>query len=492
MLGLNLAKSLERTSWLRILPNTTSATRKKQPYVLTTSASSTTPPEPPQPNFWEPLDTCLQRNGAMEPFHSLFDQGLLDADEAKPKHEGITNSAMPIKPFDIGCPHDTTTFQFEDFDVKRAMKTADPADSMLEAHQNIDRVPLSANEKPSSLPTLPSLLSGMGTVPFHAMFPDHLLLMQIYDIPHTNTNNVPVLEANLHCRLDLPSLSNGSEVPFHKMLGSIFTRIQADGISLLNEGTLRFGCDGRTSPQLSTTTGEYCSSLSDGLHVSRRSSWATSISTQLGDDDDSQSGLGCVKLAGESDHETYDELIHSYQHYCELIDVGDPQNCRNKDFSAEMQGHEGGNGVATGETATQAVGSLADEAKGDTASDDSKFSITYTESVPREQNMQSDDDSALNDKCQSAPPSTPAEAAAWAHSYCDADPESAKLKILTDDRGREYVLYHDCFHCVPIEMAPEFVQMAEEDDGYVSAPETCEAARDGMKLGTIQEDENES
>lgn len=100
--------------------------------------------------------------------------------------------------------------------------------------------------------------------------------------------------------------------------------------------------------------------------------------------------------------------------------------------------------------------------------------------------------SALDSQDKSIPPSTPAEAAAWAHSYCDADPESTKLKILTDDRGREYVLYHDCFHCVPIELAPELIEMIQdEDDGYGSATETCEAARDGAKLGTIPEEEDE-
>lgn len=109
------------------------------------------------------------------------------------------------------------------------------------------------------------------------------------------------------------------------------------------------------------------------------------------------------------------------------------------------------------------------------------------------ESMQLEAQSALDCQDKSTPPSTPAEAAAWAHSYCDADPESTKLKILTDERGREYVLYHDCFHCVPIELAPEFIGMThqEEDDGYGSATETSEAARDGAKLGTIPEEEDE-
>ncbi|KKY37736.1 hypothetical protein UCDDA912_g02250 [Diaporthe ampelina] len=282
MLGLNLAKTLEYTTWLRILPTTTSATPKKQSYVLATSAPSPTCPEPPQLKFWESLDTCLQRNGSMEPFHSLFDQTHLDADVAEPKDDDITN-------------HD------------------------------------------------------------------------IYE----------------------------------------------------------------------------------------------------------------------------DELIHAYQHYCELIDVGDPQNCRDKDFSAQKPDQEEDNGVVTAGTATHGAGGLAVEASGDMVSDNPCEPMTHAESVPQEDSMQPGSRSTLNNEIKITPLSTPAEAAAWAHSYCDADPESTKIKILTDDGGKEYVLYHDCFHCVPIDLAPELIHITEEDDGYGSAPETCETAKDGTKLGTIPEDENE-
>ena len=41
------------------------------------------------------------------------------------------------------------------------------------------------------------------------------------------------------------------------------------------------------------------------------------------------------------------------------------------------------------------------------------------------------------------------------------NPEGTKVKILKDQHGHEHVLYHDCFHCLPKELAPEF---ADEDD----------------------------
>ena len=464
MLGLNLAKTLEYTTWLRILPNTTSATPKKQSYVLATSTPSPTCPEPPQINFWESLDTCLQRNGSMEPFHSLFDQTHLDADVAEPKDDGITSS---IKPLDISCLPDTTTSQFDAFDLNTATK-------------------------PSSFPILHPFLTGKEEMfAFRALFPAHLLLMQVDEIPHTNTNTVSVLEAKSLFHLDLLPPSHGSEVPVH-MLGNKTTSTETYDLGLLTAGTPSFGYGGRNSPQPSITAREYSSSLSDGMNSSRRSSWATSISTHLGDDDHGHPGLDCAKLTGEPDHDIYeDELIHAYQHYCELIDVGDPQNCRDKDFSAQKPDQEEDNGVVTAGTATHGAGGLAVEASGDMVSDNPCEPMTHAESVPKEDSMQPGSRSTLNNEIKITPLSTPAEAAAWAHSYCDADPESTKIKILTDDGGKEYVLYHDCFHCVPIDLAPELIQITEEDDGYGSAPETCEAAKDGTKLGTIPEDENE-
>jgi hypothetical protein len=182
------------------------------------------------------------------------------------------------------------------------------------------------------------------------------------------------------------------------------------------------------------------------------------------------------------------ELIHGYEHYCDLIDVGHPENSRDRDFVAPLPDREGSNGAATADTNPQAAGLPTLEVGGDEASDLQGPCAMHVE-PDRSEELPQQQASTNSEK---AVPSTPAEAAAWAHSYCEADPESAKLKILKDERGREYVLYHDCFHCVPIELAPEFMHVSqEEDDGYGSATEASESARDGTKLGTIPEEENE-
>ncbi|KAK7701683.1 hypothetical protein SLS64_010131 [Diaporthe eres] len=311
VLGLNLAQPLEFTSWLRTLTNTTSITTKKRPYVVTTPSPSTVPLEPPQISLWKSLDTCLQEHGAMEPFHTFFDQSLLDVGAVEPRAMDITN------------------------------------------------------------------------------------------------------------------------------------------------------------------------------------------------DDNDQSDLDHTKITADTDRNTDKiELIDEYQHYCQLIELGNPQNRRDRNFVPQKPVEDGHNDMATPGPATQAAGDLAIavtfEACGDTASEDPKAPPMQSASDPQEElmqpeGMQLEAQSDLDSENNSTAPSTPAEAAAWAHSYCDADPESAKLKILTDDRGREYVLYHDCFHCVPIELAPEFIGMThqEEDDGYGSATETSEAAKDGAKLGTIPEEEDE-
>lgn len=437
----------------------------------------------------------------MDAFHLLFDQSLLDDVVAEPRNKDNTNS---IDPSQTTISSDRITSRFEGSDLKPTMQASDPADCVLGGVQQSDDLltpPVYAQTSPLTI--LPPLLSGQDEmVPFRTSFPDHLLSDQVGGKTYTNNDTDSVLEPHSVCTLIARPLSHSSQLPFHAILGSKLTSTEAPDLGPTFTITTSSLSGGRTSPQPSTITTESFSSLSDSPNSSRRSSWATSISTHLGDDDIIQSNLDDAKRTAEPDLNTDEiELIDEYQHYCQLIELGDPQNRRDRDFMVQEPVEEVRNEAAAPETAIQAAGdlgvALAIEASGDIAIDDSKAAPMPAVSDPREQrmqqeSMQSETQSALDSENKSTPPSTPAEAASWAHSYCDADPESTKLKILTDDRGREYVLYHDCFHCVPIELAPEFIGMVQdEDDGYGSATETCEAARDGAKLGTIPEEEDE-
>lgn len=490
MLGLNLARPVPYTSWLDVLPTTSITTPKKRPAALTTSFSSTASREPVQRSTWQPLDDCLRSNGAMDSFRSLLDQSVLAFATPEPKDEGITSS---IERLQIPCRLDKNTPQLMDCPLTASMQIPDLADCVHGgAHQNDGSVTAPAREKTSSLTISSSLLIDEGAmVPFSAMLPDHLLSTQVDDMPRPNNDTLPVLDA-----LPLHYGSVGS--------GSIST--QANDTRSLTVGTPSYDHGGRTSPQSSTMTGGYFSSLCDSPSSSRRTSWATSISAHHRDEDGGQAGFDCEKLALEFDQNMDEiELIHDYHHYSQLIDLGDAQNRRDKDFVAQQPEHEGDNEeITTPETAHSVGSALTFEASGGIVSDDTTAPTTEATLSPQEEGKEPDTQSDPDSDIQCSLPSTPAESAAWAHSRCGADPETAKLKILSDDRGREYVLYHDCFHCVPIELAPEFTSMSQEDDddenydddfdfdGCEGAGEAGDQAGDGDKaLGTIPEEENE-
>lgn len=507
MLGLNLAKHLKFPSWLRILPTTTATTNKKRQDVASTSSPSTTSHELPQLNNSEILDTCLQKNGAMRPFHTLFEQNFLEFGTVEPNNEDITSS---IEQLQTPCPSDTITHKFEHCNLKSTIQIPDSTDCMLEkVNQSADSLTALANEQASSFTILPSLLGNqVESIPFRAMFPDYLISDQVESIVDANDNAAPALELPSLCPLVIRPLSFDSQGPFDGFLGSNFTTtIKAHDFNLFNKDTPSNYNNGRTSPESSTISRDSFSSLSDSPYSSRRSSWATSISTHLGDDDIDRSLLGYEKPTAESDQSTdYIELINEYQHYNQLIELGDPKNPRDMDF-VPQQPVERHNEVAITEKATHSVSDLAVDAIGAKASDDPKTPISQTGSNAKQESIQAEsmqiENKQLNTQSvlegekanTNTPPSTPAEAVAWAHSYCEEKSESVKLKVLRDAKDREYVLYRDCFHCVPIELAPEFAddfqEEKDDDDGYGSATEACDAGRDEAKLGTIPEDENE-
>lgn len=502
MLGLNLVKPLKFPSWLRILPTTTATTNKKRPHVATTSSPSTTSHELPQINISETLDTCLQ------PFHTLFEQSFLEFGTVEPKNEGITSSIEQIQ---MPCPSDTITPQFKGCELTPEI---DSADCLLkETNPSAGRLPVPADKQATPITSLPSLLSDEDKIiPFAALFPEHLLSDRVGDIADTINDTVPVSNSPSLCPLIARPFSYDSQVPFDEFLGSNFTTmIKAHDFNVLNDDTPDNHNNGRTSPESSTISRDSTSSLSDSPYSSRRSSWATSISTHLGDDDIDQSTLDYEKPTAESDQSTDDiELINEYQHYNQLIELGDPHNRRDRDFIPQQLVEERHNEVAFPAKDTHITNDLADDASGVKVNDDLKTPITtpitqagsdaqqdrmQAEGM-RLESVQPDTEPNLDSESINTPPSTPAEAVAWAHSYCKEDSEPVKLKVLRDANDREYVLYHDCFHCVPIALAPEFAddfqeEEEDDDDGYGSATEACDAGGDGDKLGTIPEDENE-
>lgn len=449
----------------------------------------------------------------MDPFHTLFDQSLFDIDTVHCKNERITNSLGRLETFGAS---DRRAVLFDDYALKTAMQTSHLADCVLmDANQSTVVLTAPSSEQVFLCTILPSLDSGQGTmVPFRAFFPDHLLSNEVDDLPDTKGDSIPILEGRPLCQLHTRPLSHGYQIPGQDILDNTIATTESDGLSSLSVGTLNKEDGGRTSPHPSATTGESFSTLPSSPYSSRRSSWATSISTHLGEDDDDDSNLDDTKIPVKPDQNTDGiELMHEYQHYRHLIELGNPHDRRDRDFVAHEPVEEGIYEVATPEIATKAIGDLTDEASGGLTSVDPKESTMQAESGLVEEtmgpknaciqpeSMQPGSQTTHNSESgsESAPPATPAEAAAWAHSFCDVDPESVKLKVLTDDSGREYVLYRDCFHCVPIESAPEFIEVEEEDedddddddDGYGSANETCEAVIDDVKLGTIPEEEDE-
>lgn len=484
MLGLKIMKTLESTLLFRFKPRTKAATSTKRPDVVTVSSPSATSLDLTKPTLAESLDTCIQKNGAMDPFHTMFDQSLFDVGLAKRKNEDITSLTEPLQ---IPSVSNSVTSRYDTFGVKAAIQTSVPAAYVLgDARESVDRLADQANKEVSSFTIPPSYLYNKGEmVPFSALFPDHLLSDLAKDIPQTSIDHVPVLETRFPFHLNVAR----GQGPFDLILGNNYTSIEADDLGRLNAGTATKEDGGRTSPKLSAISSEHSGGLSDSPHSSRRSSWATSISAHHEDGDHDQSNLGCAKSTVEPSQEMDKiELIHEYEQYCDLIDVGHPGNRRNRNFSAPLPDLERADEVVTAEMDSEVAGSPTVGASEDEVSDIPKPYPIQAESDRLEERPHSQ--ASMNSDLNA--PSKPAEAAAWAHSYCEGDPESAKLKILKDERGREYVLYRDCFHCVPIELAPEFMAVVEEeDDGYGSATETSENARDGTKLGTIPEEENE-
>ncbi|KAL1870748.1 hypothetical protein Daus18300_005068 [Diaporthe australafricana] len=486
ILGLNLLKTFELSPWFRSLPAQLAVTPEGKGDLATTQPlQSTSSDEKPSLNLREPLD------GAVHSFCSLFSPNLSQVDAEgteKRNHTSSTESLTILRP-----PGSVISFN-DDPESTTIRQTLIPVDLVL---KDIEQSPVGINsraqQQESALSIPVACLFGNGGMdPFCAFFPSDLLSDRAdrRDQPKKNTSQST--HAYSSSNPSIQTFGHGSAVSSHRMFSNQCDTT-ADDLGGLDSGSSSMGIDGHSSPAWSVISGETCSSLSDTLNSSRRSSWATSTNTLCEDDENTQPSLIHAKFVAEPDETSeHLELLHEYRHYHEVVDMGTPQNLRNRDFC--------GKGPITGakhealkpEQATRIGEDLVVEMEA-IASDGPIASVRKALSHAEEQ-MQSEDPPALDSKGTGVitPLSTPAEVVAWEHSYCQADPESAKLKLLIDDHGREFVLYHDCFHCVPIELASEFVcVIGEAEDGFGSATETCEAARGPEQLVTIPEEEEQ-
>jgi hypothetical protein len=317
--------------------------------------------------------------------------------------------------------------------------------------------------------------------PFITEFPRHLLsesaAEEIATLKLQMTNEyIHILNWNATLHLN----TFGRRMQPSPILGKDSNRIEAHDLSGLEEDNSTEDESGRTSAELSTISGEH---LFGNPLSSRRPSSATTMSTQGNNNDSLPNTLACEdSKAEQSDDLETIELFHEFEHYCELMEVGDPANGRDRNFTAPLPTTEATLELTVENTDAQVPVSEANEYKASQA----------TEQCPPQESDLEDEHpqpevSTISD-LKAAP--TPAEAVALAHSHCEE--VTGRIRILEDVDGGDYVLYLDCYHCVPIELAPDILALLEkEEGGHRSAAVTADKAIEEAKLVATPEDENE-
>ncbi|KAG8162325.1 hypothetical protein KVR01_008090 [Diaporthe batatas] len=526
MLGLRLERTFDCFSWSAMKPTTKKVAPAEQSSSLTTSSPSVTSSAPSKPLLWELLDACIHKDGAMDSFHSLVNKALSDVGLANPQSQdnstSIESSQIPA------LSHGTT--------------------SCLDPHHSGGLVA----QVPSCTTSPAHIRDTVEVTPFSALFPVHLLLEQAEPATLAKSNDLTASVAPPACHLKLSTLIYNDQISLDEILTNESISIEAEYPDRPSEDTYNQADSGRTSPHSGASIGEGVGSLSGNLNSSRRSSWATSISTShAAVDDDDNCSLCSEKLESAADLEQNEdtielELLQQYEHYSDLIDVGHPDNCHKIYFTTPTPGTEGGIDTATTEEDTQASDEPALEANGDTvtvtacpeapatqaatyqpkepdmgaATTEMEASHTEmeashtemeashtadkpaaeatgyivpepvealtTENRPEHAGEPAEPEISYGSYLQLQPPRTGPEEIAWVHSYCDVGPEGPRMEILSDERGREYVLYCDCFHVLPADMAPEFMPR-ENDDDDLDEPEPS----DGEELSDENDGDDE-
>ena len=345
-----------------------------------------------QPRWASPLDICLNKNGAMIPFRSLFDDALLSSEM------GHTESSA--------------------------------------------RELTHSKTKTSSLAALnSSLYDGGAMESFSSSFPAGLLCP---DAESTSTTSAAA----------------------------------EDFQSPVTDEFISSGSDGRASPTSSIYSSELSSGVSNSLHHSRKSSLATSIDFPR-ETDLSQLSANRTNEFAEASNPCEDLGLYSEaQHHHHHIKVALPtmQNAVSSHTAAgedsvqdvfhSMNHKEELSGEPLDEVLDIEDPGLESLGEGRAANTADDCLVTAGEEASHliEESSMLDESSIYQDICGASAPASAEEATAWAHSHCPVNPHGTKIKILTDQQGREFVLYHDCYHCLPIQLCPEYAGELDEHD----------------------------
>ncbi|KUI59966.1 hypothetical protein VP1G_07202 [Cytospora mali] len=245
----------------------------------------------------------------------------------------------------------------------------------------------------------------------------------------------------------------GAMTPFHAMFEpELFQGVSVGAESSLTDITSSIHSDGRSSPTQSTSS-SYFIDFSQGEEASHLSVDHKTVTGEPKDDREEPS------------------VLYEYQYYSHFITAESPDLCNftsedsssMRDFTpdtrevidmsdTEIQYEARPEEVASEDSDLESL------AQGETAvlEDDMKVCDYEQAFYLAEESIVGDESSMYDDGSKAFLPASPEEAAAWAHSHCPTNPDGSRIKILKDQSGREYILYHDCFHCLPKELAPEF------------------------------------
>lgn len=407
------------------------------------------------------LNSSLYENGAMAPFHSLFDAALLS-----PRADDLERSSRSSI-----CPE-----------------------------------PLN-----SSFDRLNSSIHNDGAmIPFRASFPAELLSLDEDVAKGCNTDAAPseLQESAYHDNLNISLENGGSMTPSYMMLGPDLLQDDSDSSgSLTTDGNSTTDSDGHTSPTLSFYASHLSSSASDNLPNTRKSSWATTIDSSGDEDYDTKLSTEHMNvIANPSDVTKETNLLVEYQHYNHLITVESPgyySTTSDDSPSASDSTHDTSQITNESEDDIKYVGTPEEVAPEDpifesyeqdeasAVEDKAAICVAEEKYCLAEESLVGDESSMYEDGSSASLPASPEEAAAWAHSHCPTNPEGTRVKILKDQHGQEYVLYHDCFHCLPKTMAPEFADEVDDESAGSSGDENFEDVNDDKHeyTGTYEDGE---
>jgi hypothetical protein len=321
-------------------------------------------------------------------------------------------------------------------------------------------------------------------VPFHCLFETTLLSPDAdYFESYTTASTCLENQSSAFNVLNLAIHNGGAITPFHAMFEPGLLQDPSDHTeSSTTDDDTSTGVDGRISPTSSSYSSHITFSESDNLPHTRRSSWATTI-------DSSREEEHALKLSAEYMEVTEEPcVLFEYQHYHHLITVESPDLHSNASDDSSISDYTNDTWQITNESSEE---NRYEERHEEIALQDSHLQCLahgeiataeveaatcageYT-TYPAEENLVGDESSMYEDGSEVSLPASPEEAAAWAHSHCPANPEGTKIKILKDQHGQEYVLYHDCIHCLPKELAPEFFDGASDEDMESESDENFE------------------